>query len=506
MKSKNKDSKIVKKIKQKMYKWHRTLGIITVIPVILWILSGCMHPFMAHFFKPQIAHEKLETTPLDTTQIKYSIQEVLSKNKIQEFKNFRIVNWDTTTYYQVKSIRNEYQYYNAYTAQELKNGDKKYAEYLSRYFLDDKKSALKDIELITEFTAQYKYINRYLPVYKVTFNRDDCMQIYVETSSSKLATYNPKSRQIFIWLFDTFHNWSFIDWIANNTMRIIAIVFFLSILLFTSISGLVIYGFLWKKFKKSTPVNPEGFLKKRHRSIGIMVSFLIITFAFSGAFHALQKWQPTTLSKMVYEPIINTNALITPSTKITTNQTKIVALSVIKFKDDYYYQCEQQTQENEAPEVYYINATNNTKKDSITLEYAKYLGEKFAKMEQNTTLSCCEMDEAKTSETNLKLKSISVLTQFDKREYGFVNKRLPVVKLEYNTNDNTTYYIETTTSRLAAVVNNNSRLEGYSFAIFHKFLLLEWAGKNIRDFITVLAALGISTISILGLILFIKRK
>ena len=43
-----------------MYKWHRTLGIITLIPVIFWTLSGLMHPFMAHFFKPQIANEKLE--------------------------------------------------------------------------------------------------------------------------------------------------------------------------------------------------------------------------------------------------------------------------------------------------------------------------------------------------------------------------------------------------------------------------------------------------------------
>jgi uncharacterized membrane protein YukC len=51
-KKNKKDSNIVKKIKQNMYKWHRTLGIITLIPVIFWTLSGIMHPFMAHFFKP----------------------------------------------------------------------------------------------------------------------------------------------------------------------------------------------------------------------------------------------------------------------------------------------------------------------------------------------------------------------------------------------------------------------------------------------------------------------
>ena len=79
---KKKDYKFVKKVKQNMYKWHRTLGIITLIPVIFWTLSGLMHPFMAHFFKPQIANEKLEIKPIDKKHLHFSIQEVLQKNGI----------------------------------------------------------------------------------------------------------------------------------------------------------------------------------------------------------------------------------------------------------------------------------------------------------------------------------------------------------------------------------------------------------------------------------------
>ena len=123
----------------------------------------------------------------------------------------------------------------------------------------------------------------------------------------------------------------------------------------------------------------------------------------------------------------------------------------------------------------------------------------------NPEKGCCEMDEDKPSETKLAFKSSSILTEFDKREYGFVNKRLPVVRLDYKTIDDQTFYIETATSRLAAIVNNNSRLEGYSFAIFHKFLLMEWAGKNIRDILMIISALGILVVSVLGLVLFIKK-
>jgi hypothetical protein len=500
-----KDSKIVKKIKQNMYKWHRTLGIITLIPVIFWTLSGIMHPFMAHFFKPEIAHEKLEIKPIDSSKIKLSVQDVLMKNGIDLFKNFRIVNFDNQTYYQIKTVSNQYRYFDSQTGATLENGDQKYAEYLSRYFIDDAKSTLSNIELVTEFTTQYKYINRYLPVYKLTFDRDDAMQVYVETSSSKLATYNPKSRQIFIWIFDTFHNWGFIDVIANNYLRIIVMLLFLSIILFSAISGIVIYGFLWKKFQKVTPTNSEGFLRKNHRKIGIMVSFLTLTFGFSGCYHAIQKWEPNVLPKMIYEPIIKVSDVKIPSTKTNVTYSQLINISIIKFKKDYYYQCDLYDADNEKSEKQFVNATTNILEKNIEITYAQYLVSKFKKMLLNPTSNCCEAETSESFHPNFTLKSSSVLTDFDKREYGFVNKRLPVVKLEYNSEDDTTYYIETSTSRLAAVVNSSSRREGYSFAIFHKFLLMEWAGKNVRDFVTVISALGVLVIGILGLVLFLKK-
>ena len=499
-----KDSKIIKKIKQNIYKWHRTLGIITLVPVIFWTLSGIMHPLMAHFLKPEIAHEKLDIAPINKSQIKLSVQEILKINKLDVYKNFRIVSFQNKTYYQIKNIFGDYQYFDASTATELKNGDQKYAEYLSRYFLDDYKSKVSKIDVITEFTSQYKYINRYLPVYKLTFNRDDAMEIYVETSSSKLATYNPKSRQIFIWVFDMFHNWAFIDAISNNYIRISVMLLFLSIILFSAISGIVISGFMWKKFKKVTPNNSEGFLRRNHRKIGIIVSFLTLTFAFSGGYHATQKWKPAFLPKMIYEPLIKVSDLPISSTKFNIDYSQLTNISVIKFKKNCYFQCSIFDEETENKTNNYIHAISN-KQENIEIEYAKFLATKFSKMLLNPEKGCCEMDENQSS-NNLELKSSSILTDFDKREYGFVNKRLPVVKLEYKTNDDSTFYIETATSRLAAVVNSSNRLEGCSFAIFHKFLLMEWAGKNVRDFINVFAALGVLVVSVLGLILFVKKE
>lgn len=520
-----KDSKFIKKIKQKIYGWHRTIGIITIIPVIFWTLSGLMHPFMAHFFKPSIANEHLEVKPIENSQLILSIQEVLTKNKISEFRNFRIVSFNNTTFYQVKMVQGNLLYFNSQNAKKLENGDKKYAHWLSRYFLDDQKSNITKTNLVTEFSSQYKYINRYLPVYKITFDRPDAMEVYVETASSKLATYNPKSRQVFIWFFDTFHNWAFIDWISNNSLRIIVMFLFLSIIFISAISGIVIYGLFWKQFKKTDSLTPKKGLRKYHRQIGIWVSAFTLTFAFSGAYHATTKWIPYTLDKMVFEPVLKVKDIQTPSNTITLDLNRLQNSSIISLNDTLYYRCQlalnnAKKQENPEPkqkwrdkkenpisEIFYINALTNKVVPNLDVEYAKFLANYFNNTSQKA--ACCDMDS--NTESNLSLENVilletKIITEFQSREYGFANKRLPVIKLAYDTPEKTTYYIETSTSRLAAVIKNADIVEGYSFAIFHKFLFMDWAGKNIRDLTMVIAALTVLLASAMGLFLFLNRK
>jgi hypothetical protein len=521
--TKKKDSKFVKKIKQKIYEWHRTIGIITIIPVIFWTLSGLMHPFMAHFFKPTIANESLEIKPIDKTLVTLSIQEVLAKNKLSEFKNFRIVSFDNSTFYQVKTIHGDLLYFNTLDAKKLENGDKKYAHWLCRYFLDDQKSPIDKTNLVTEFTSQYKYINRYLPVYKITFNRPDGMEVYVETASSKLATYNPKSRQAFIWFFDTFHNWAFIDSISNSSIRIIVMFAFLSIIFFSAISGIIIYCLFWKQFKKTDSLTSKKGLRKYHRQIGIWVSLFTLTFAFSGAYHATTKWEPYTLDKMVYEPIFNSKDIQTPSNIIALDWDRFENVSIITLNDSIYYRCQLalakkkydtpktdskskwNKKESTKSKTIYINTTTNKPTPNLNIEYAKFLAVYFS---DDSKATCCEMEngsETKQTLENVPLLEAKVITEFESREYGFANKRLPVIKLAYNTPEKTTYFIETSTSRLAAVIENSDVIEGYSFALFHKFLFMDWAGKNVRDFTMVLVALTILIVSIIGFILFIKK-
>ena len=90
-------SNIKPQVKRNMFKWHRILGIMTVIPVIFWTCSGLSHPIIAHWFKVPLAHEYIKPLSIDTQQVKMSASEVLSKNGINLLRNFRLVSFGGKT-------------------------------------------------------------------------------------------------------------------------------------------------------------------------------------------------------------------------------------------------------------------------------------------------------------------------------------------------------------------------------------------------------------------------
>jgi hypothetical protein len=500
---------IKKYIKRHIYSWHRSIGIITIIPVIFWTCSGLMHPFLSHWFKPTIAHETVKEQTINKAKIKLSLQDVLAKNHIDRFKNFRLVSMDSLVYYQLKNADGTLSYYNAVTGNELKNGDIAYATYLARYFINDQHSAIKSITQQTEFAQQYKYVNRYLPVWKVSFNRADQMDVYVETSATKLATFNPTSRKVFLWVFDNFHSWSFLELVTSTTWRITLMIVLVTIIVTSAISGIIIYGMLWKKFKQPTKSTGQFWLRKYHRQIGITVSLFVFTFGFSGGYHATRKLIPNDLPKMVYQPNIDTPQVKIDWRTLPLDSERISNISVVKFNKQVYYQASYLETDTLESELLYYNANDGKLLKDGNITYSKFLSRTFNTKPENqgTELEeCCIASGDNQDESLCKAKVLETktLTKFDNREYGFVFKRLPVVKLTYDTPTHTAIYIDTKTSRLAARINDSDRKEGYSFAFLHKFLFMDWAGKNIRDLTMMLASLSILVVSLMGLVLFLK--
>lgn len=467
------------------------MGLIALVPVIFWTLSGLSHPFMSNWFRPQIAREVFK--PLSQNQMKpaLSIQQVMDKNNLQELRNFNLIHFTKGTFYQVLGKDSTYNYYSATDGVLLPNGDVQYAEYLARFFTQDSTSALKRIVLQTNFDGEYQPINRLLPVWKVSFNRPDGMDVYIETGQSRMGTFNNNTRKAFLWVFEQFHTWQFLADIAGDTFRNAFLLVIVSIMLFTLLSGLTIYGLLWKKFKtirqnqkiKGTEANRVT--HRYHRQIGIIVSFVMFTFVISGAFHLFVKLYNNEPFKADYGQVINRKQLGFSNLELPLADSTIKKTGVASFYGNTYYQVVDNKRQ-----VLYFNTLTGKEQELGDEDYARFLSTYY-----HTTASGLKTFKGRVR--------VDVIKQFDE-EYGFINKRLPVERVGYPNGDN--WYIETTTSKLATKVASIDRAEGLSFIFLHKYFGMAWAGKDIRDIVSMLAALGVLVVSLFGFASFIKNK
>lgn len=483
-KNTSKQARQGRRFTRRLYQWHRKISLVILIPVIMWTISGLMHPMMAHWFRPRIQNTFLKTPPVHQKAFQVTLREALQQNQLSAFKNFRIVQFLGHTYYQVKTGKHRFVYLNTQDGKLLKNGDKKYAEYLARYFLGDQESAIKSITLLTKYTKEYKFINRLLPVYKISFKRRDRMDLYIDTSSGRLGTFNTKGRKVFLWVFSVFHNFSFLDF--NPVLRITLQIVLSSIIFLSALSGLVIYGLFWRRFRKIRPKDEQGILRKYHRQIGVAVSIVAFTFAFSGAYHAAMKYTPDNRNDFYVENTFTLQDLPKNNQVVFSGYPKgIQDLSLVKMPEGIFYQVTA-TNTKGVKNITYLHTVTGQALEQGDARYARFLVGKFH------------------GKTEISMLQAEKVTRFG-GEYGFINKRLPVQKIALDTPDHLTYYVETTTSRLAAKVVDAQRREGFSFAFLHKYHALDGLGKNIRDFVMALAALGVLVTSLFGIAVFIKK-
>ena len=95
------------------------------------------------------------------------------------------------------------------------------------------------------------------------------------------------------------------------------------------------------------------------------------------------------------------------------------------------------------------------------------------------------------------------ITKFAK-EYGFIFKRIPVIKVQMSDADQTRYYIEPATGILSAKVRNIDGFEGFIFAYLHKWSF-ESVNKDLRDILVSLFAFSNIVVALLGFYLFTRR-
>ena len=469
-------------IKRNIYKLHRGLSIIIAIPVIMWTLSGIMHPIMTSF-KPNIKNQFVKENAIDTSKIKISPKDALIKNNITSVLNFRIVEINKHFYYQVKiNGKQELLYLSTSDGVILPNGDKHYANVFAKKILGDEAAQILTTELITDFNEEYVSINRLLPAYKVNFDREDGIRLYVDTYGERMALAMDNRRSFFNSFFVNFHSLKFLSCFGN--FQTFALVLLSSLAFLTSCMGIYIWFVIARKNKNT---NEKTKYRRWHRKVAIATSITTLLFTFSGAFHAFEKFTPDNRLNYFCTSDINVNLLTPDWNKITSavsQEYPVINISIVKMNSKYYWQVYQKGSEGSSQKTY-LDTEDYSILQKGDSQYASFLANTFSG-NQNSEISGTEE-----------------IVKFG-GEYGFVNKRLPVMKIQYNKNDNERYYVETLTGNLSVKVQDKDMLEGYSFAMFHKYHFMDFLGKSGRDILTVIAAVANLLVTILGIILLVR--
>jgi hypothetical protein len=496
---------------------HRWVGIVALIPALLWSLSGTAHPFMAHWFKPPIAREFLPPVPIQIGAMQTDIATALATQNITSVKQVRIVQWNSAQYYQVQlPATPEFVYLDTRTGTALADGDKQYAVALAKQYLGNPNATLVSATLITSFDDDYRYINRLLPVWKISV-AEGGYDVYIETSSGRMATYNTPLRRAFLQAFQYLHNWGWLN--GMESLRLSVITLGLTIILVSALSGVVMYGVLWRK-RRTIPA--QG-LRKYHRSIGLAVSLSTFMFASSGLYHALHK---DRLHDEQQQRNYATQAGVAfSSAEIASLQSVVASISApifdmafVRLRSTPYVRLthgvQEQDKTNDCCTILSVPAQTSASTSAPSQQSVKAPSLRGATLIDLTTLQplsrgderysifvateLCALDPASIIGTQL-------VTEF-KGEYGFINKRLPVWRVNFATPDHRSIYIEPQTATLAADVNDSDRREGFAFAYIHKLEFLKPLGKDVRDGTAVALGLLNSTVAILGLALFVRIK
>ena len=342
-----------------------------------------------------------------------------------------------------------------------------------------------------------------MPAYKVSFEREDGIRIYVETQQDRFAFAMDNRRAAFDTFFSLFHTFSWLDFLGKGKYVLEIILMLMAFI--TTLMG--VYIFVITKTKKPNG-NTVQAARRNHRWTSIVISLFTLMFTGSGAFHLVEKFTPDTRAEFFTKNVFTQNESsfdIKKLQEVIGTEKKITNVSLVKINGanfcQVFYQSTSGNRKNAEPKgmglmknksvpppsTIYVSTNNYTMLADGEMIYANYLATLFSKHPPT------------------EIVKTTVITKFED-EYGFVNKRLPVWKVNYNSNNKERFYVETSTGKLAAHVNDKDLIEGYSFAMLHKHHFMDFAGKGMRDFSTMFWAMAQIAAVVVGLTLYFKMR
>lgn len=270
-------------IKNRRARWsnskHRLLALVGGISLLIWGLSGLTHIAMALFgpqqaqFMPPVAQVALsDARPISETLAATGITEAVAVKTVPAADGNSL--WQVTEEPMVPR-----RYFSPSDGSEIADGDQAQAVFIARHFLATDRDIVS-ANLQTEFDADYPWVNRLLPVWKVQFAGDDRLTAYVHTETSSLAAVNNSTKEGLQTAFRIMHTW---EWVPEEMdwLRVIVMALMVGSLFALAATGVIML--VTVRRKKRAP-GAKGW----HRIAGYVLALPLIMFSVSGIYHLVQ--------------------------------------------------------------------------------------------------------------------------------------------------------------------------------------------------------------------------
>ena len=450
-----------------IYLWHRRLALLLLLPLLAFSLSGLLHPAMrllrpepAKMFYP--APQWPDSLPAITADIHIQLPQQLSGLRpVKVGQEWLLQSWQNRT--------RPAGFFNAETGQPILHANRDYAEQLARFFSGDPDSSIREISFITEFGDGYNKVNRLLPVWRVSFERDDQLQVYVDIRNDRLATLNDATRLQLMQWFSWLHSWSFMD---ESDLRTALFIGMMAASALLGGAGIWLFIVLPISKRRNSP------LRKVHAVGGLLISLALLMFTLSGLVRSFEKTEPE-IRGLALDLQIAPQSL---RQDFATLQQRFSGLNDIRLQQ-FQGRPAWQLMQPRKPDIWVDSASGLVLADGehrFATELAAQLLPQPSALTNSRRITSYKADPG----------------------YGFIDKRLPVTALDYGS---TTLYVDTKDRVISKL--SSPLTQGYSwiFRYLHKWRFADGLGKNGRDAVISLFILLISAVSLLGLAIWWRR-
>lgn len=270
-------------MKNKAARWsfskHQWLGLVGGISLLVWGLSGLTHiamvlfgPQQAQFMPPAAAPALEGARPIAQTLAANGIAQAVAVKTVAATGGG--VLWQVTG-----DPLAQRRYFRPADGAEVPGGDRAQAEFLARHYLATDR-AITAATLQTRFDADYPWVNRLLPVWRLEFAGDDGLTAYVHTDTSSLAAVNNTTKARLQSVFRALHTW---EWVPQGMewLRVLVIGAMVASLLALALTGIAMLVAIRRKQRQP---GARGW----HRAAGYVLAVPLIMFSVSGIYHLIQ--------------------------------------------------------------------------------------------------------------------------------------------------------------------------------------------------------------------------